>query len=75
MEDIERFSRSFWRMSRKRRIRDQVKIELDPSFYRKLSRELFPLRPTLIHQNKRRYNRKKKKEKWKREVREALRDF
>ena len=62
-------------MSKRKKVKDQIKIELDPSFYRKLSRELFPLRPTLIHQNKRRYNRKKEKEKWKREVREALEDF
>jgi len=62
-------------MSKRKKVKDQIKIELDPSFYRKLSREFFPLRPTLVHQDKRKYNRKREKEKWKREVREALKDF
>ena len=62
-------------MSRKKKVRDQMKVRLDISFYKKLSRELFPLRPTLVHQSKKKYNRKEEKQRWKREVREALEDF
>ena len=46
--------------------------KVDVSFYKEISRELFKIPPEKIHEDKRKYNRKREKRKWKKEVEEVL---
>jgi len=52
--------------------REKVKLKIDVKAYKRIARDLYPILPTKVHQNKKKYNRKKAKAALRKEISEIL---
>ena len=50
--------------------KETVKLRIDVKAYKRIVRELYPILPTRVYQNKKRYNRKKARAALKKEISE-----
>jgi len=50
--------------------RETVKLRINTKVYKRIARDLYPILPTRVYQNKKRYNRKKARAALKKEISE-----
>jgi len=48
--------------------KETVKLRIDVKAYKRIARDLYPILPTRVYQNKKRYNRKKARAALKKEI-------
>jgi len=52
--------------------KETIKIKPDIKVYKRVVRKMFPILPTKVHRDHSKYDRKREKARWKKEVKEEL---
>lgn len=52
--------------------KETIKKKPDIKVYKRIAREMYPILPTKVHRDRSKYDRKREKARWKKEVKEEI---